>query len=156
MSIPTLVTVGVALLALLVSFNGLRLHHRDTNAAEKEADATFQDDARSEAVALADTRGKRITDLSERLNALEQAQEQERHDCAEKINQLRATIDTVREEAAENQRMLMVGLRGVLMKVLSHLEVDPPEVPEAIEFLRDALQDDAPPSLWRRTTRRRT
>lgn len=147
------VSAGIALTAAGLSLRGLLLHFRDTRAAEKEADATDKDANWTEAIGLADIRAQRITDLQERLSAIETAQEAERKDCSEKIDQLRATVELVREEAAETQRMLAVGLRGVLVKVLGHLEIEPPEIREAIEFLRETLDTEAPTSLWRRGRR---
>jgi len=117
----------------------------------RQTTATEKDEVRDEAMDLARLRGDIVTELRRRLDAIEQEQLDERSTCARKIEELHKTIELVREEASEAQRMLMVGLRGVLVKVLSHLETEPSETDEAIHYLRDALSQEAPPapSPWR-------
>lgn len=139
----------IAALGLTVSFALFLVTRRQTASVES-------DEARDEAMDLADIRGKVIEDLRRRQDELERAQAEERVACDEKIDQLRKAVELAREEAAENQRLLLVGLRGALTKVLGHLELDPPETEEAIQFLRDCLDTEAPPSLGYPHRRRRT
>ena len=133
-------------MALLVSVAAVLYSRRQTQTSERS-------DAREEAIELADIRGKVINDLEERLDNVEREQEREREEHSKKIRLLEQVIEHVRTEAAEAQRMLVVGFRGVAVKVLGHLEADPPEVDKAVEYLRDMLATDgpdAPPSLRRR------
>lgn len=114
-------------------------------STRRQADVAETDEAREEALSLARIRGETIDDLKKSVEEIKREQEEERGICAQKIDDLRKTIDHVREESAETQRMLVVGLRGILVKVLGHLENEPPEVDEAVEYLRDALDGEAPP-----------
>lgn len=128
--------VGVA--ALIISLALVFYTRRQTRAGERS-------EARQEAIELAEVRGKVIEDLEGRLDELEREQERERRDHAEKIRLLENVIEHVRAEAAEAQRMLVIGFRGATIKLLGHLEADPAEVDEAIDYLRDMLNGDAPP-----------
>lgn len=113
--------------------------------ARRSAQAAEADTARDEAVDLADIRGKMNDELRARLDQLEKDAVEDRDAAARKVEELRQTIDLVREESAESQRLFVVGMRGVLVKVLNHLETEPPETDEAIRYLRDTLSQEAPP-----------
>lgn len=136
-------TLWLALAGAAVSVIAVAYSRRSTRASERT-------DARMEAETLADVRGKVIADLEERLGNIEKQQAREREDHANKIALIEKVLDHVRNEAAETQRLLVVGFRGAAIKILGHLEVDPPEVEQAIDYLRDMLNGDAPPPLRRR------
>ena len=102
-------------------------------------------DARQEAIELAEVRGHVIEDLEGRLDELEREQERERREHSKKIELLEKVIEHVRTEASEAQRMLVVGFRGAAIKLLGHLEADPAEVDQAVDYLRDMLNGEAPP-----------
>lgn len=131
------ISVGVSIAALLISFTMVLFQRRQTHDTERS-------DAREEALELADIRGKVIEDLEDRIGKLEREQEREREEHEEKIKLLHQVIEHVRKEAAEAQRMLVVGFRGVAIKVLGHLEAEPAEVDHAVEYLRDMLNTDDP------------
>lgn len=128
----------VAVAALLVSFATLLYLRRQTRSGERS-------EAREEAIELAEVRGRVIEDLEGRIAKLEREQEREREDHQKEINLLKQVIEHVRREAAETQRLLTVGFRGVTLKVLGHLEADPAEVEAAVSYLRDMLNGDEPP-----------
>jgi hypothetical protein len=123
---------------LIVSLLTLLHIRRQTRSGERS-------DARQEAIELADVRGHVIEDLEGRLDELEREQQHERDDHSKKIHLLEQVIEHVRKEAAEAQRMLVIGFRGAAIKLLGHLEANPAEVDEAVEYLRDMLNGEAPP-----------
>ena len=131
-------TFWVVAAALVVSIIAVVYSRRSTKTTERT-------DARMEAETLADVRGKVIRDLESRLANVEKQQEREREDHASKIELIQKVLDHVRKEAAETQRLLVVGFRGASLKILCHLEAEPPEVEQAIDYLRDMLNGEAPP-----------
>jgi C4-dicarboxylate-specific signal transduction histidine kinase len=135
-------SIAIAAAALLVSLALVLYTRRQTRAVEGS-------DARQEAIELADVRGQVIQDLENRLGDLEREQQRERDEHANKIELLEKVISHVRTEAAEAQRMLVVGFRGAAIKLLGHLEADPAEVDEAVDYLRDMLNGEAPPPARR-------
>lgn len=135
------VAVGAA--ALVLSVLTLLYLRRQTRSGERS-------DARTEAFELAEIRGHVIEDLEDRLGKLEHDHEREREDHAKKIQLLEQVIEHVCTEASEAQRMLVVGFRGAALKILGHLEANPAEVDEAVDYLRDMLNSDAPPPPARR------
>lgn len=144
-----LIYIAATVIASLAAVGSFYYGRRQSSSSDK-------DEARNEAIDLANIRGSIVAELRRRLDAIEDEQLNERDTCAQKIDELHNTIQIVREEHAESVRMLAVTMRGALVKVLSHLESEPPESDEAIAFLRDALSQEAPPapSPWR--VRRRT
>lgn len=134
----------IAVAALVVSVVGAFYNRRQARTNEHS-------DARTEARDLADIRGQVIDDLEARFEELESDLKREREQHAEKIELLEKVIAEIRREAAEAQRILLVGFRGTLLKLLGHLETDPPEVDHAIDYLREMLNDETnPPSRRRR------
>jgi len=127
---------------LCISLLTLLHIRRQTRSGERS-------DARQEAIELADVRGQVIEDLEGRLDEVEREQERERREHSKKIELLEKVIEHVRTEASEAQRMLVVGFRGAAIKLLGHLESDPAEVDEAVEYLRDMLNGEAPPPARR-------
>lgn len=115
-----------------------------------------KDSARDEAIDLAEVRGKVIDDLEGRLDGLERKLDDERREHEKKVETLEQVIEHVRSESAETLRLLMVGMRGVMIKLLDHLESDPAEVDKAIDYLRESLNVDAPPLPAQPRRRRRT
>lgn len=131
--------IAATVVAALVAAGAFVYARRSTRTAEA-------DTARDEAVDLAKIRGELNKELRERLDRLETEYVKDRDTADKKIEDLRNTIDLVREESAESQRLFVVGMRGVLVKVLSHLESEPPETDEAIQYLRETLSQEAPPA----------
>jgi hypothetical protein len=136
-----------AIFGLLVAVGTLLFLRRQTQIGAR-------DDAREEALDLAKVRAQVITDLKKKVDDVVYENKREQEKYAEKIEMLEKVIEHVRTESAETQRLLAVGFRGALIKVLEHLEADPQETERAIEFLRDALNGDAPPPPGRLRRRR--
>lgn len=105
-----------------------------------------RDDARDEAMQLAEVRASTILALREDIDQLRKDQDEERETCARNIEDLRQTIARVGTEAADSQRLLLSGLRQVLTSTLGYLEAVPPDVDRAVDFLRETLTDPAKPA----------
>lgn len=47
----------------------------------------------------------------------------------------------------DTQRLLLVGFRGALLKLVDHLEASPPQVEAAIVYVREMLSGEAGAAL---------
>lgn len=86
-----------------------------------------RDVAREEALELAETRGKVITDLREEVAHL-----------SDSLKRVRDELDRAREDAWHTQQMLSRGVQGIFAALVDYLEEEPPKVQEALALLRDA------------------
>ena len=128
--------VVIALLGVLVAFGVGTISNRNQR---KQTDLDRHDEARTEAMNLAEIRASTILTLREDLDKLQKEQLDERQACERSITELRDTIGRVGTEAADAQRLLLGGMRNVLAQALVHLEQEPPDVDQAISFLREML-----------------
>jgi hypothetical protein len=112
------------------------VHRSDANAA------------RDEAMALAETRGEVIVDLRRRLAALERQHRDTTRAFETRVRELETALQTTVEEAREQayriQRFYAAALADIFGGVQADLEQDPPNVPSALERVRQLLDGERP------------
>lgn len=107
---------------------------------------SVRDDARDEALQLAEVRRQTIVDLNARVDGFrgEIARMEKRHSeqvatMESQIASLQRNMQQLREESAEAQRTMAVTVRLSLRNMQTYLEAEPPDVNSALRDLRDML-----------------
>jgi hypothetical protein len=100
------------------------------------------DDARTEALALAETRGKRVDDLEQQVARLEKARREDRDLHDKQIRSLRAELTALEQRIANATRDFAVAQSltaraaiDLVITVTDQLERKPPQVKEALTLL---------------------
>jgi hypothetical protein len=105
-------------------------------------------DARDEALALAETRREVIADLRAQLATSEESRMRLETQAGRRIRELERALEDVREEAREQayhiQRLYAIGLADVLTGVRRDLEAVPADVEGALRRIRELLASVPP------------
>lgn len=106
-------------------------------------------DARDEALALAETRREVIADLRAQLASSEESRMRLERRAERRIRELETALEDARAEAREQayqtQRLYAIGLTDVLAGVRRDLEAVPADVERALRRIRELLAH-APPA----------
>jgi hypothetical protein len=106
-------------------------------------------DARDEALALAETRREVIADLRAQLASSEESRMRLETQAERRIRELETALEDARAEAREQayqtQRLYAIGLTDVLAGVRRDLEAVPADVERALRRIRELLAS-APPA----------
>lgn len=106
-------------------------------------------DARDEALALAETRREVIADLRAQLASSEESRMRLERQAERRIRELETALEDARAEAREQayqtQRLYAIGLTDVLAGVRRDLEAVPADVERALRRIRELLAR-APPA----------
>jgi hypothetical protein len=106
-------------------------------------------DARDEALALAETRREVIADLRAQLASSEESRVRLERRAERRIRELETALEDARAEAREQayqtQRLYAIGLTDVLAGVRRDLEAVPADVERALRRIRELLAH-APPA----------
>jgi hypothetical protein len=109
---------------------------------------TGAEDAREEALALAETRGAIITDLQAQLKSVQRERERSERAYKTRIKELEAALAAAsaesREQAYQTQRFYAAAFADLLGSVRSDLEAVPPNVDAALARIRELLADERP------------
>lgn len=106
------------------------------------------ENAREEALALAETRGAIIADLQAQLKSAQRDHERSERAYKTRIKELEAALAAAhaesREQAYQTQRFYSAAFADLLGSVRSDLEAVPPNVDAALTRIRELLADERP------------
>lgn len=146
----TVLTISVVIAALGVLVAGIGVVwyviQQRTNT-----DTTESDDARTEALALADTRGKRIDDLQADIDRLKKDRsddhrlyEQQLGSLREQVSALEQRIISASRDFAIAQSLTARATIDLVVRVTEQLETEPPRVADALTLLRSYTSGQQP------------
>lgn len=151
-ALGALVVAGCTAGGVLLQWLSVRRDKQRDKDEREQFEVEKEDRAREEAESLATTRGEMVGDLRSRVDDLQRQLGREQEHSTAAIKRLEEALKLSRDEAQETQRLLVVGFRGVLVKLHGHLDADPLELEAAKVYVAEMLAGD----LNVRSSRKRT
>lgn len=147
-SAPLIASVAVGALSALIA--GVTIIWYVLQQRTNEDDGAA-DDARTEALALAETRGKRIDDLEADINRLKKSRADDHQLYERQIGSLREQVAALEQRIINASRDFAIAQSltaratiDLVVRVTELLEDDPPKVPEAVSLLRSYTSGQQP------------